>query len=72
MIEIQDAQKILSYLNYVDLFAGIGGFRLALDSFDANCIFSSEWDGHAQDVYFDNFGDFYFTLLFFFLGKQSS
>lgn len=47
----------LSNLTFIDLFAGIGGFRLALDSFGAKCVFTSEWDEHAQKVYKENFKD---------------
>lgn len=36
---------------FIDLFAGIGGFRLALESHDGKCVFSSEWDKNSQDVY---------------------
>lgn len=50
-------KKILSKYTFVDLFAGIGGFRLALESFGAKCIFSSEWDKHAQQVYKENFDE---------------
>lgn len=57
MIEIPRKLKILSNLSYIDLFAGIGGFRLALDSFNANCVFTSEWDKYAQEVYTNNFGE---------------
>ena len=42
---------------FIDLFAGIGGFRLALQSFGAKCVFTSEWDKQAQEVYFNNFKD---------------
>ena len=42
---------------FIDLFAGIGGFRIALESFGANCVFSSEWDKYAQKVYEKNFGE---------------
>jgi len=38
------------------LFAGIGGFHLALSSFGAKCVFASEWDTHAQNVYRANIG----------------
>jgi DNA (cytosine-5)-methyltransferase 1 len=48
---------MLKEYRFIDLFAGIGGFRIALESFGANCVFSSEWDKHAQKVYFNNFGD---------------
>jgi DNA (cytosine-5)-methyltransferase 1 len=42
---------------FVDLFAGIGGFRLALQALGGQCAFSCEWDNHAQDTYEANFGD---------------
>jgi DNA (cytosine-5)-methyltransferase 1 len=42
---------------FIDLFAGIGGFRLALSSLGGQCVFSSEWDAAAQKTYFTNFGD---------------
>lgn len=42
---------------FVDLFAGIGGFRLAFESLGAKCVFSSEWDKFSQDTYEANFGD---------------
>ena len=55
MIEIKEKQ--LKNVNFIDLFAGIGGFRLALESFGANCVFSSEWDINAQETYNFNFGE---------------
>lgn len=55
MIEIQD--KVLSGLKFIDLFAGLGGFRLAMDSLGAECVFTSEWDFGTQQVYMENFGD---------------
>lgn len=42
-------------LTFIDLFAGIGGFRIALESFGAKCVFSSDWDKYAQIVYEANF-----------------
>jgi DNA (cytosine-5)-methyltransferase 1 len=42
---------------FADLFAGIGGFRIALESLDGKCVFSSEWDKYAQLTYAANFGD---------------
>lgn len=42
---------------FIDLFAGIGGFRLACQSIGGKCVFSSEWDKDAQKTYFANFGD---------------
>ncbi len=55
MIEI--AEKSLSKYTFIDLFAGLGGFRLALESLGAKCVYSNEWDKPAQDVYKENFGD---------------
>lgn len=42
---------------FIDLFAGIGGFRLALQNLGGKCVFSSEWDAQAQKTYFANFGE---------------
>lgn len=42
---------------FIDLFAGIGGFRIALESFGGECVFSSEWDKQAQTTYSANFGE---------------
>ena len=42
---------------FIDLFAGIGGMRLAFESIGAECIFSSEWDRFAQRTYAANFGE---------------
>ncbi len=42
---------------FIDLFAGLGGFRLALESLGAECVYSNEWDIPVQEVYRDNFGD---------------
>ncbi|GAB1359562.1 hypothetical protein MASR1M31_13470 [Porphyromonadaceae bacterium] len=42
---------------FIDLFAGIGGFRLAMQNIGGKCIFSSEWDTQAQKTYLLNFGE---------------
>ena len=42
---------------FIDLFAGIGGFRLALENINGKCVFSSEIDEHACKMYEANFGD---------------
>lgn len=41
---------------FIDLFAGIGGFRLAMQSLGGKCVFTSEWDKQAQKTYAANFG----------------
>lgn len=42
---------------FIDLFAGIGGFRIAMQNLGGKCVFSSEWDYAAQRTYFANYGD---------------
>lgn len=42
---------------FIDLFAGIGGFRLAMQNLGGKCVFTSEWDKSAQKTYETNFGD---------------
>ena len=42
---------------FIDLFAGIGGFRIACQNIGGRCVFSSEWDDKAKQTYAHNFGD---------------
>ena len=42
---------------FIDLFAGIGGFRIALENLGGKCVFSSEIDYYARITYQANFGD---------------
>lgn len=42
---------------FIDLFAGIGGFRLAFQSLGGKCVFTSEWDEQAKKTYRANFGE---------------
>ena len=42
---------------FVDLFAGIGGLRRAMESADGRCVFTSEWDKYAKQTYLANFPD---------------
>ena len=42
---------------FIDLFAGIGGFRLALQAQGGKCVFTSEWDKHAKNSYAKNHGE---------------
>ena len=41
---------------FIDLFAGIGGFRLALQNLGGKCVYTSEWDKNAKKTYKANFG----------------
>lgn len=42
---------------FIDLFAGIGGFRIPLQESGGRCVFSSEFNVHAQNVYEANYGE---------------
>lgn len=42
---------------FIDLFAGIGGFRIAMQNLGGKCVFTSEWDKEAQKTYRANFGE---------------
>lgn len=42
---------------FIDLFAGIGGFRMAMQNLGGKCVFSSEWDSQAKKTYLLNYGE---------------
>lgn len=42
---------------FIDLFAGIGGMRLAFESAGGRCVYSNEWNKYSQQTYFANFGE---------------
>ena len=43
--------------SFIDLFAGIGGFRLGLQRIGGTCVFTSEWDKFSQQTYEKWFGE---------------
>lgn len=47
-----------SRFTFIDLFAGIGGIRLAFQQAGGECIFSSEWDKYSKQTYEANFGEY--------------
>lgn len=47
----------MSRFTFIDLFAGIGGFRIALESLGGRCVFSSEWNRFSRETYRANFGE---------------
>ncbi len=53
-------KRVESKFTFIDLFAGIGGFRLALKSNGGKPLFSSEWDVAAQKTYYKNYGEYPF------------
>lgn len=55
---ISTKNSILKGKKFIDLFAGLGGFRIALESLGAKCVYSSEWDKSVSEVYYNNFGDY--------------
>jgi len=44
-------------ITFIDLFAGIGGMRMAFEAHGMRCVFSSEWDKFAAQTYAANFGE---------------
>ncbi|CCG19620.1 modification methylase HhaI [Taylorella asinigenitalis 14/45] len=52
---IQISEPLLKGFTFIDLFSGIGGFRVALQSLGAKCLFSSDWDRYAKETYWINF-----------------
>ena len=55
MITLTETQKYLNGYTFIDLFCGIGGFHLALSSLGAKCLFASDINKEACDVYEKNF-----------------
>ena len=45
-----------SSFTFIDLFAGIGGMRIAFETAGGKCLFTSEWDKYCQKTYEANFG----------------
>lgn len=45
-------------MRFIDLFSGMGGFRVAMESLDDTCVFSADFDHHACETYEKNFGEF--------------
>ncbi len=44
-------------INFIDLFAGIGGMRIAFEKNGGKCVYSCEWDRYCQKTYEANFGE---------------
>jgi DNA (cytosine-5)-methyltransferase 1 len=50
-------RPVTKQFTFIDLFAGIGGMRIAFEKAGGKCVFSSEWDKFAQQTYEANFGE---------------
>lgn len=57
VLEVPFPTPLHPKFTFIDLFAGIGGFRIACQEYGGRCIYSSEWDNEAKKTYFANFGD---------------
>jgi DNA (cytosine-5)-methyltransferase 1 len=51
------ANKTNAKFRFIDLFAGIGGMRVAFEKQGGQCVFTSEWDDYARKTYMANFAD---------------
>lgn len=49
--------RVKPSFTFIDLFAGIGGIRIAFENIGGECVFSSEWDTACQETYRANFGE---------------
>lgn len=54
---ISDNNNSINNFTFIDLFAGVGGFRIAMQNLGGHCVFSSEIDKFAQKSYALNFGE---------------
>ncbi len=52
----QEPYRNQSGCTFIDLFAGIGGMRIAFESTGAQCVYSNEWNKYSQQTYYANFG----------------
>lgn len=61
IIQMLDKQKkemkVKSDFTFIDLFAGIGGMRIAFEKNGGHCVYSNEWNKYCQQTYFANFGE---------------
>lgn len=57
MLSKQKKKKYKADFTFIDLFAGIGGMRLAFEEAGGECVYSNEWNKFSQQTYMANFGD---------------
>lgn len=56
-IDVPFTHKVIVKFKFIDLFAGIGGIRLAYQNLGGQCVFTSEWNDFARKTYEANFGE---------------
>ena len=52
----EEPGRIQNGYTFIDLFAGIGGMRIAFETAGAQCVYSNEWNKYSQQTYYANFG----------------
>lgn len=57
MLSSRNTDQGEARFSFIDLFAGIGGMRLAFESVGGQCVYSNEWNKYCQQTYFANFGE---------------
>ena len=55
--ELREAVPEDAGFTFIDLFAGIGGMRIAYEKAGGHCVYSNEWNKYSQQTYFANFGE---------------
>ena len=53
----QESSPDNAAFTFIDLFAGIGGMRIAFERAGGHCVYSNEWNKYSQQTYFANFGE---------------
>lgn len=55
--EMRETVPDSAAFTFIDLFAGIGGMRIAYENAGGHCVYSNEWNKYSQKTYFANFGE---------------
>lgn len=55
--QLRDTMPDSAKFTFIDLFAGIGGMRIAYENAGGHCVYSNEWNKYSQQTYFANFGE---------------
>lgn len=55
--KMRDSESDTAAFTFIDLFAGIGGMRIAYEQAGGHCVYSNEWNKYSRQTYFANFGE---------------